>query len=316
MSDVLDFKTQMELLRQKRANSNNNNNNNSSEGNKKTYIKYKDIIQEKLKLNKREEVIKVSKDNDDDNIIKYNNNKETTQTTVKSNTTNNNEINIDESLPKEANTSKHNNINNIKDDKITLPIHKKTKSDYPLSINPSEIIKETKDQDTIKRIINPDDFTFEFKCEQLYNWFHLTFFEWEKELEELITSNAEDIKSKIGIYKQCRGYIKTLLVNLKEKKVTKVILDKLFQVMVFCIDGDYIRANDNYIELSIGNAPWPMGVTMVGIHERSGRSKIYTSQVAYILNDDITKRFLQSVKRVMTFIQRRYPKSPSKCVFS
>ena len=28
---------------------------------------------------------------------------------------------------------------------------------------------------------------------------------------------------------------------------------------------------------------------MVGIHERSGRSKIYTSQVAYILNDDITK---------------------------
>ena len=140
--------------------------------------------------------------------------------------------------------------------------------------------------------------------------------DWEKELEELILSNAEDIKAKIGQYKQCRGYIKTLLVNLKEKKVTKVILDKLFQVMVFLIDRDYIRANDNYIELSIGNAPWPMGVTMVGIHERSGRSKIYTSQVAYILNDDITKKYLQSVKRVMSFIQRRYPQCPSKCVFS
>ena len=37
MSDVLDFKTQMELLRQKRASSNNN----SSEANKKSYIKYK-----------------------------------------------------------------------------------------------------------------------------------------------------------------------------------------------------------------------------------------------------------------------------------
>eukprot|EP01047_Picozoa_sp_COSAG01_P079917 COSAG01_NODE_15339_length_1347_cov_1243.159455_3_plen_27_part_01 len=26
--------------------------------------------------------------------------------------------------------------------------------------------------------------------------------------------------------------------------------------------------------LTIGNAPWPMGVTSVGIHERAGREKI------------------------------------------
>lgn len=31
------------------------------------------------------------------------------------------------------------------------------------------------------------------------------------------------------------------------------------------------------MELAIGNAPWPMGVTMVGIHERSGRSRIFSS---------------------------------------
>ena len=47
MSDVLDFKAQMELLKQKRAS------NNNTEGNKKTFIKYKDIIQEKIKLNKK-----------------------------------------------------------------------------------------------------------------------------------------------------------------------------------------------------------------------------------------------------------------------
>lgn len=193
---------------------------------------------------------------------------------------------------------------------------KKEKSDYVLSIVPSEIIQELKEQDSVKRIIEVDKFTYDFKCEQLYNWFHLTFLEWEKELEELISQNSEELKSRMGVYKQCRGYIKTLLINLKDKKVSNFILDKLFQVMVFCIDGDYISAHANYLELSIGNAPWPMGVTMVGIHERSGRSKIYTSQVAHILNDDITKKYLQSVKRVMTFIQRRYPKSPSKCVFS
>ena len=285
-----DFKAQLSLLKKKKE---------GSEG----YIKYKDIIEEKLKQNKEEPILKQKKeDSDIDDItqqphIKKRKISETKEEKI--------EVKEEKTFEEKANEENDITIND-----------KKKKKEYTLSIIPSEIIKEVKEQDTTKRVIYPDDYSYDFKCEQLYNWFHLTFLDWEKELEELILSNAEDIKAKIGQYKQCRGYIKTLLVNLKEKKVTKVILDKLFQVMVFLIDRDYIRANDNYIELSIGNAPWPMGVTMVGIHERSGRSKIYTSQVAYILNDDITKKYLQSVKRVMSFIQRRYPQCPSKCVFS
>ena len=38
---------------------------------------------------------------------------------------------------------------------------------------------------------------------------------------------------------------------------------------------NYLGAVDNYIKLDIGNSPWPIGVTMVGIHERSAR-EIYT----------------------------------------
>ncbi len=41
--------------------------------------------------------------------------------------------------------------------------------------------------------------------------------------------------------------------------------------------NEYVKAHDKYLEVAIGKAPWPMGVTMVGIHERSGRSKIYSS---------------------------------------
>ena len=32
--------------------------------------------------------------------------------------------------------------------------------------------------------------------------------------------------------------------------------------------------------MAVGNAPWPIGVTMVGIHERSAREKIFSNQVA------------------------------------
>ncbi|ETW46133.1 pre-mRNA-splicing factor 18 [Plasmodium falciparum MaliPS096_E11] len=49
--------------------------------------------------------------------------------------------------------------------------------------------------------------------------------------------------------------------------------------------------------LAIGNAAWPMGVTMVGIHERAGRSKIYASEVAHILNDETTRKYIQMIKR-------------------
>lgn len=36
-------------------------------------------------------------------------------------------------------------------------------------------------------------------------------------------------------------------------------------------EGEFVKANDVYLLTAIGNAPWPIGLTMVGIHERSGR---------------------------------------------
>ena len=81
-----------------------------------------------------------------------------------------------------------------------------------------------------------------------------------------------------------------------------------------CMKRDYLAAMDRYIKLAIGNAPWPIGVTMVGIHERSAREKIYTNSVAHIMNDETTRKYLQSIKRLMTFCQRSYPTMPSKAV--
>ena len=38
---------------------------------------------------------------------------------------------------------------------------------------------------------------------------------------------------------------------------------------------DYVKGMEVYVELTIGKAPWPMGVTSVGIHERAAREKIF-----------------------------------------
>ena len=39
--------------------------------------------------------------------------------------------------------------------------------------------------------------------------------------------------------------------------------------------------------------PWPIGVTMVGIHARTGREKIFSKHVAHVLNDETQRKYIQ-----------------------
>ena len=81
------------------------------------------------------------------------------------------------------------------------------------------------------------------------------------------------------------------------------ILNSLVVVVKHLLNRDYLRANDAYLEMAIGNAPWPIGVTMVGIHARTGREKISDKNVAHVLNDEIQRKYIQ-VTRFATNIRQ------------
>ncbi|KAG6900590.1 hypothetical protein C0993_008308 [Termitomyces sp. T159_Od127] len=85
------------------------------------------------------------------------------------------------------------------------------------------------------------------------------------------------------------------------------MLARIAEIVYYMQKRQYQRANDSYLRLSIGNAPWPIGVTMVGIHERSAREKISADQVAHVLNDEVSRKYIQSLKRLLTFSQTKYP---------
>ena len=72
-----------------------------------------------------------------------------------------------------------------------------------------------------------------------------------------------------------------------------------------------LQANDTYLQMAIGNAAWPIGVTMVGIHARTGREKIFSKHVAHVMNDETQRKFIQGLKRLMTKCQEFYPTDPS-----
>lgn len=46
---------------------------------------------------------------------------------------------------------------------------------------------------------------------------------------------------------------------------------------------------------------------MVGIHERSAREKLHGGEKGHVMGDEVTRKFLQSIKRCLTFAQVRWP---------
>nr|KAG5708790.1 hypothetical protein BaRGS_031944 [Batillaria attramentaria]KAG5708791.1 hypothetical protein BaRGS_031945 [Batillaria attramentaria]KAG5708794.1 hypothetical protein BaRGS_031948 [Batillaria attramentaria] len=90
------------------------------------------------------------------------------------------------------------------------------------------------------------------------------------------------------------------------------LLESFVEIVQMTMDRDYIRANDAYLEMAIGNAPWPIGVTMVGIHARTGREKISSRYVAHVLNDETQRKYIQAVKRLLTQCQKLFPTIPSR----
>lgn len=143
----------------------------------------------------------------------------------------------------------------------------------------------------------------------LYVFYKRTLREWESDLslrsEEVKRSQAGKKASATQL--QAMDYMKPFFRLLKKKTLDIDVLTLITEITVRLQEREYLKANDAYLRLSIGNAPWPIGVTMVGIHERSGREKIFSAQIAHVLNDETQRKWIQSIKRVMTYLQNKYP---------
>jgi len=115
-------------------------------------------------------------------------------------------------------------------------------------------------------------------------------------------------------FQQTKSNIKSFFRQCRKKTVPDDILKEVSNIVAALKECNYVKANDAYYKISIGNSPWPMGVTMVGIHERSSQEKISTSETAHVLNDDTICKYIHAIKRLMSFHQKLYPTVPSKSV--
>ena len=146
----------------------------------------------------------------------------------------------------------------------------------------------------------------------VYKYFRSLLKEWEWDLNARDDAEKMTARGKMETktQKQCKDYIRPLFKMCKRRHVEKDILDKLHEMVQCCDDGNFRAAHDKYLQTAIGNAAWPIGLTMVGIHERSGREKISTSKVAHVMNNELQRKYLTSVKRLMTYAQKKRPDVP------
>lgn len=118
-------------------------------------------------------------------------------------------------------------------------------------------------------------------------------------------------------YRETMEYLRPLYSRLRNRSLDPTLLAGIKLIVDLIKQRNYLYAYKVYMGVAIGNSPWPIGVTHVGLHERSAREKIsfkYASGNAHIMNDEATRKFIQALKRIMTFCQRRYPTDPSRSV--
>ncbi|XP_046397823.1 pre-mRNA-splicing factor 18 [Ischnura elegans] len=139
---------------------------------------------------------------------------------------------------------------------------------------------------------------------------------WGNQLNSRPASEKTSTKGKMAsaTYTQTQVYLDPLLRKLKSRTLPEDISDSLTEIIRHLLDRNYIMANDAYLQMAIGNAPWPIGVTMVGIHARTGREKIFSKNVAHVMNDETQRKYIQALKRLMTRCQQYFPTDPSRCV--
>ncbi|KAJ3241017.1 mRNA splicing protein prp18 [Chytriomyces hyalinus] len=132
---------------------------------------------------------------------------------------------------------------------------------------------------------------------------------WERTLNERPDEEKRSTQGRLALATraQTAEYLKPLFAQLKRGTIEADVVARVTEICQFMQEREYLKANDSYLRLSIGNAPWPIGVTMVGIHERSGREKISSSHVAHGLNDETQRKWIQSIKRMMSFAQSIWP---------
>ncbi|KAI2638274.1 hypothetical protein GGS21DRAFT_465073 [Xylaria nigripes] len=168
---------------------------------------------------------------------------------------------------------------------------------------------EEKDMKVSADAIPQDKEGRKYLFRQLASYFTMVLREWEVALAREREKQEDTFASKAAVNAMVssRENMVPLFLKFESGSLDDDILKPVVEIVQAAQERRYVDANDGYLRLSIGKAAWPIGVTMVGIHERSAREKLHNGERGHVMGDEITRKYLQSIKRCLTFAQVRWP---------
>ncbi|KAL2311940.1 hypothetical protein POMI540_4554 [Schizosaccharomyces pombe] len=135
---------------------------------------------------------------------------------------------------------------------------------------------------------------------------------WDNFLSSKSINSFESSESQmqLKIFRQAKQDLDVLIQLIVDEALNDDIFKRIAEICYRCQKHEFVKANDMYLRLTIGNAPWPIGVTMVGIHERSAHQRLQANPSSNILKDEKKRKCLQALKRFITFQERESSNLP------
>ena len=137
-------------------------------------------------------------------------------------------------------------------------------------------------------------------------WFKENLQAWERELsillENLVSGDVpKDISRQAALYEETRDIIGAYIQQWVDGQFDTPFINSILNIAEAAREGNLKLANEKYMEVSIGNVAWPIGVGNWGIQERAANDKI--SKTGHVLNDENIRKFIQAIKRLLTRLQ-------------
>jgi hypothetical protein len=186
-----------------------------------------------------------------------------------------------------------------------------------LSAAPNYQLKKVLKRGDISIQVHPEFESIESSNERsipILRFLYRTLREWGESLPPIVERNPDDTYPDAVSFLQTQRELKPLLSQIRTDKVNSDIFESLLRISHLALDRRYVDCNTEYLKLAIGNKPWQVGVGNVFIQERSSLDRIATA--SHLLNEETTRRFVQSVKRLITKAEQFHPAYDFSQVFS
>lgn len=133
---------------------------------------------------------------------------------------------------------------------------------------------------------------------------------WMKEVigawtDELKDRPGDKAKEEVRAHHLMKADLRPFVLKLKHNKVDKQLRNDLSVIVQMARERRYASATRAYMELTVGDAKWPVGAPNTSIHQRANDGM--TAGGEHVLSEDGAKKACVAIKRMLTYAQSRWP---------